>query len=99
MTKNLHYPTIHCCSLTPPTHFDQVQFLTFGGCINKTAEKWTGKLKNCARLKESTVIVDSGASDIYFAPNAPVTRIDKYISPVYVGIDTGKGENSVGVLN
>ena len=47
--------------------------------------------------KNSTGIVDSGATDIYFASDAPVVNIDRVAPRVTVGKATGQTQQSAGM--
>ena len=47
----------------------------------------------------ATGIVDSGATDIYFAADAPIVNVNLSASKVKVGTATGQSEQSTGIEN
>ncbi|KAL7531028.1 hypothetical protein ACHAXR_003813, partial [Thalassiosira sp. AJA248-18] len=73
----------------PPFH------LPFGGNhTNTVAAKWARRIANRRARKAATGVADTGATSIYFTPDAPVTEYDPTAPAIAVGTASGQRQLS-----
>ena len=64
---------------------------------NKITRKWRRKLTNGSARKlamKDTAILESGASEWYLVPDAPVSNVNAHAPKVHVGTATGQPQES-----
>ena len=86
LSSTIHRPT------PPPNLPPEPPMLPPAPPINKVAEKWRRKLANRRQRKHDnrcTAIVDSGASNIYLTPAAPMASVDGTAPKIQVGTAAG----------
>ena len=67
--------------------------------INKVISNWTKTLRQRALQTNTTCIVNSGATGIYFATNDTVVNIDRAAPRDVLGKARGQTQQSVGMGN